>query len=548
MKIMKKKLRLLARVMVVIMIIGLTYTGNFNNNIVLADTTDQNSNTKDTNNKGNKPPETDKSGQPVKANDQTSQVKDKNTKSNSNEIDEKIYGLSYDPKKILTLNGEKIENFVPAEGYEDSDKYVVIKREKKSISDSTADISIIDSINDRTYPGAIQLANRNLIENKPDLVSCERKPITISVDLPGMTSDGKKVVKSPTYSSVNSAINSILDTWNTKYSQKYTIPTRVSYSDTMVYSKSQLSTMLGCNFKSIDKSLNIDFNSIFKGEKKVMVVAYKQIFYTVSVDAPNRPSDVFGDNVTFNELALKGLNNNNPPAYVSNVAYGRTIYVKLETTSKSGNVKAAFKALIDNQDISSNAEYKDILNQSSFTATVLGGGAQEHNKIVTKDFDEIRNVIKNNSVYSPQNPGYPISYTTTFLKDNHIASINNKTEYVETTATEYNNGKIVLDHSGAYVAQFQVTWDEVSYDKQGNEIVEHKGWSGNNTDKTAHFNTEIYLKGNARNISVQIKECTGLAWEWWRTIVDVKNIPLVKERTFYIWGTTLYPKHSIEEK
>ncbi|MCD3325309.1 alveolysin, partial [Clostridium botulinum D/C] len=194
MKIMKKKLRLLARVMVVIMIIGLTYTGNFNNNIVLADTTDQSSNTKDTSNKGNKPPETDKSGQPIKANNQTSQVKDKNTKSNSNEIDEKIYGLSYDPKKILTLNGEKIENFVPAEGYEDSDKYVVIKREKKSISDSTADISIIDSINDRTYPGAIQLANRNLIENKPDFVSCERKPITISVDLPGMTSDGKKVV------------------------------------------------------------------------------------------------------------------------------------------------------------------------------------------------------------------------------------------------------------------------------------------------------------------------------------------------------------------
>ncbi|EGO86481.1 alveolysin, partial [Clostridium botulinum C str. Stockholm] len=105
-----------------------------------------------------------------------------------------------------------------------------------------------------------------------------------------------------------------------------------------------------------------------------------------------------------------------------------------------------------------------------------------------------------------------------------------------------------LDHSGAYVAQFQVTWDELSYDKQGNEIVEHKGWSGNNYSRTAHFNTEICLKGNARNICVEIKECTGLAWEWWRTVVDVKNIPLVKERTFYIWGTTLYPKHSIEEK
>ncbi|NFG23958.1 alveolysin [Clostridium botulinum] len=467
-------------------------------------------------------------------------------KNEINDIDKNIYGLSYNPDKILSSKGESVDSFVPAQGFDTPNKYIVVKREKKSISDSTADISIIDSINDRTYPGAIQLANRNLVENKPDIISCKRKPITISVDLPGMSEDGSKVVNSPTYSTVNSSINSLLDTWNTKYASKYTIPTRMSYTDAMVYSKSQLSTMFGCNFKILDKALNIDFNSIFKGEKQAMVVAYKQIFYTVSVDAPEKPSDLFGDNVSFDELALKGVDNENPPAYVSNVAYGRTIYVKLETTSKSANVKAAFKALVSNQDISGNTEYEDILEQSSFTATVLGGGAEAHNKVVTKDFNEIQNIIQNNSVYSPQNPGYPISYTSTFLKDNRIASVNNKTEYIETTSTEYTNGKIVLDHSGAYVAQFEVTWDEVSYDKDGNEIIEHKIWSGSDKDKTAHFNTEIYLKGNARNISVKAWECTGLAWEWWRQVIDAQNIPLVKERTFSIWGTTLYPNKSVE--
>ncbi|WP_341478321.1 thiol-activated cytolysin family protein [Clostridium niameyense] len=469
-------------------------------------------------------------------------------KKNNDIIDKKIYGLTYDENKILSHEGEKVQSFIPAESFENPGKFIVVKREKKSISDSTSDISVIDSINNRTYPGAIQLANRNLIENKPDIISCERKPITISVDLPGMGNDGKRVVKSPTYSSINSSINSILETWNSKYSSKYTIPTKINYFDTMVYSKSQLSAMLGCNFKTLSKALNIDFDSIYKGEKKVMLLSYKQIFYTVSVDAPNRPSDLFGDSVTFRQLALKGVNKDNPPAYVSNVAYGRTIYVKLETTSKSAKVKDAFKALINNQDVSSNVEYKDILNQSSFTATVLGGGAEKHNKIITKDFDKIRSIIKNNSVYSAKNPGYPISYTTTFLKNNKIATVNNKTEYVETTSTEYENGKIVLDHSGAYVAQFDMTWDEVSYDKNGKEIVEHKAWSGNNQDKTAHFNTEIYLKGNARNICVKVRECTGLAWEWWRTIVDEKNMSLVKERVISIWGTTLYPQKSIEVK
>src|SRR3712207_5579648 len=142
---------------------------------------------------------------------------------NSDEIDDAIYDLKYDPRKILSFNGESVENFKPAEGFEKPDKYIVVKREKKKISDSTADIAVIDSINDRTYPGAIQLANRNLVENKPDIISCKRKPITVSVDLPGMGEDGKMVVQSPTYSSVKSAINTLLDTWNTKHSNKYTI-------------------------------------------------------------------------------------------------------------------------------------------------------------------------------------------------------------------------------------------------------------------------------------------------------------------------------------
>src|SRR3712207_3292512 len=147
MKTTKNKLRLLARVLVVIMLMGLIYNGNSKNNIVLANPNDEISITLD--DKENEKLQNNESGQPVKSNDPSSQIEDEKAKHNSAEIDEKIYGLSYDPKKILTSKGEKVENFIPAESYEDFGKYIVIKREKKSIEDSTADISIIDSINDR---------------------------------------------------------------------------------------------------------------------------------------------------------------------------------------------------------------------------------------------------------------------------------------------------------------------------------------------------------------------------------------------------------------
>ena len=48
---------------------------------------------------------------------------------------------------------------------------------------------------------------------------------------------------------------------------------------------------------------------------------------------------------------------------VSNVAYGRTIYVKLETTSKSKDVQAAFKALLKDNSVETSGQYKDILKK-----------------------------------------------------------------------------------------------------------------------------------------------------------------------------------------
>ncbi len=60
----------------------------------------------------------------------------------------------------------------------------------------------------------------------------------------------------------------------------------------MVYSKSQISSALNVNAKVLENSLGVDFNAVANNEKKVMILAYKQIFYTVSADLPKNPSDL----------------------------------------------------------------------------------------------------------------------------------------------------------------------------------------------------------------------------------------------------------------
>ena len=460
-------------------------------------------------------------------------------------IDTGIENLKYNNQEVLAVNGDKVESFVPKESTNSNGKFVVVEREKKSLTTSPVDISIIDSVANRTYPGAVQLANKAFADNQPDLLVAKRKPLNISIDLPGMRKDNTITVQNPTYGNVSGAVDELVSTWNEKYSKTHTLPARMQYTESMVYSKSQIASALNVNAKYLDNSLNIDFNAIANGEKKVMVAAYKQIFYTVSAELPNNPSDLFDNSVTFDELTRKGVSNTAPPVMVSNVAYGRTVYVKLETSSKSKDVQTAFKALIKGQGVEASGQYKDIFEDSTFTAVVLGGDAKEHNKVVTKDFDEIRNIIKDNAELSSKNPAYPISYTSSFLKDNATAAVHNNTDYIETKTTEYSSAKMTLDHTGAYVAQFDVSWDEFSYDQNGKEVLTHKTWEGNGRDRTAHFNTVIPLPANSKNVKVVARECTGLAWEWWRTIINEQNVPLTNEMKVSIGGTTLYPSANI---
>ncbi|VJM54557.1 pneumolysin [Streptococcus pneumoniae] len=255
---------------------------------------------------------------------------------------------------------------------------------------------------------------------------------------------------------------------------------------------------------------------------------------------------MFQDTVTVEDLKQRGISAERPLVYISSVAYGRQVYLKLETTSKSDEVEAAFEALIKGVKVAPQTEWKQILDNTEVKAVILGGDPSSGARVVTGKVDMVEDLIQEGSRFTADHPGLPISYTTSFLRDNVVATFQNSTDYVETKVTAYRNGDLLLDHSGAYVAQYYITWNELSYDHQGKEVLTPKAWDRNGQDLTAHFTTSIPLKGNVRNLSVKIRECTGLAWEWWRTVYEKTDLPLVRKRTISIWGTTLYPQ--VEDK
>ena len=471
-----------------------------------------------------------------------------NTKSESKaktdftaELNNYLFGLNYDKLNILTRKGEALENYTNTSTKQQGNEFVVVEKVKKNLSNGSADVAI--NGNGDIFLGALFKANQDLLENKPQQISLDRSKGRISVDLPGMVGEDSYVDANPTASGMQEGVNTLLNRWHEKYAAKNPAPARMQYESTSAYSMNQLKAKFGSDFEKVGVNLKIDFEAVNKGEKQVEVVDFKQIYYTANFDAPKNPSDVFAPGVTVDQLKARGIDDKTPPVYVSSVSYGRQMYVKFETTSKSTELKAAINAVIKGVPIKPESEWARVLKNTTVTVSIVGGNADGAARVVTGTVEDLKKLIQEGATFSTQNPAVPISYKTAFLKDNQVATIQSNTDYIETKVTSYKNGYLNLQHKGAYIARYYVYWDEVTYDKDGVESIRSRQWEDNGKNRTAGFQTELQFKGNVRNIRVKIQEKTGLVWEPWRTVYNRTDLPLVQKRTIINSGTTLRPKY-----
>lgn len=460
------------------------------------------------------------------------------------ELNNYLFGLNYDKLNILTRKGEALENYTNTSTKQQGNEFVVVEKVKKNLSNGSADVAI--NGNGDIFLGALFKANQDLLENKPQQISVDRKKGRISVDLPGMVGGDSYVDAKPTVSGMQEGVNTLLNRWHEKYAAKNPAPARMQYESTSAYSMNQLKAKFGSDFEKVGVNLKIDFDAVHKGEKQIEVVDFKQVYYTANFDAPKNPSDVFAPGVTVEQLKARGIDEKTPPVYVSSVSYGRQMYVKFETTSKSTELKAAINAVIKGVPIKPDSEWARVLKDTTVTVSIVGGNADGAARVVTGTVEDLKKLIQEGATFSTQNPAVPISYKTAFLKDNQVATIQSNTDYIETKVTSYKNGYLNLHHKGAYIARYYVYWDEVTYDKDGIESIRSRQWEDNGKNRTAGFQTELQFRGNVRNLRVKIEEKTGLVWEPWRTVYYRTELPLVQKRTITNYGTTIRPKYTEE--
>jgi thiol-activated cytolysin len=465
-----------------------------------------------------------------------------NTSSNGN-LKQYIKSLTYDPRVLLAVQGdggsliyEKVKDSNSERKVGDG-KIIRCLRTTRSLSKNFDDVAILQPTQGVIYPGALVFADQNLVDGMPrPLTGLARAPIDLRLDLPGLFDEGSFTIANPTDGKVQSAVNKSLNFWNntSNYKEGYVNPSRSVYNSTIAYSSEQLAMQLGFNAKWASGDASAQFKYSTSNEKTVAVVMFKQVFYTVTYDAPNLPEGFFDASVSLDE-ARETFSAANPPAYVSSVNYGRIIMFRMETDKSVTGVEAEAALKYGTGAFSVGGEmktkYDKILSNSSITVVTMGGNAEVAAESVSaKSAADLMPIIKGkNAVYSKNNPGVPIAYTVKFLKDNTIAKMGSTTDYTTTDCQELPNLWVKVVHSGAYIAHFYVTWDEPG---KPNNIWKEEG-------KTAGYQQKIDLPGDATNIRLKMENDTGLVWQPRREIINKVLQANELNKCFAAHGTTL---------
>lgn len=354
-------------------------------------------------------------------------------------------------------------------------------------------------------------------------IIADRKPLTISVSLVNIAGAKSKTVQDPKLSTMREAIADIL-------AQEVTGATdaRGTFEITDVYSESQLDIALGVTYDSGLTSVKNQFDFSKTESLSRTLVKFLQVYYSIDVDVPEKPSDLFASWVSWGSLETQ-MSGHVSPAYVSTIAYGRMALFSLESKFSSTQVHEAIEASIKaiNTDVDLDVKHKNVLQQTTMKATIVGGSGQQAVQVVN-GFEGLKQYMTQGGNYSKDTAAAPLAYKMRHLRDNETCAVVMAQNYVVKTCEELTAGLYRVLNNGGYVARFRV-----DYDLDGQRKRTSSG------DITLGLSKTLSTPAKATNIFVYCEEFWGFGWKEIFRYATARP----EEKCWEVWGTTLSPKY-----
>lgn len=267
---------------------------------------------------------------------------------------------------------------------------------------------VLNPQTDVIFPGAL-IKGESVLDGTYTLISAKRNPITISTSLIGSPATSV-VISDPKLSTIREAVNSLMK-------QDYDVPyANMAFTIEQANSEQQLDLSLHASYKGGGLKVSGGFDFANKKVKTRLIAKFIQSYYTLDMDMPSQPSDLFNGDVN------KTLFGTFMPMYVSTVTFGRMALFTIESSLDETQVKAVLNASYGGSTGSATSEFASMMASSTMKVYILGGSGADASASIN-GFEDFKKYITAGGSFSKTSPGAPISYKLRYIKDNSIGKI-----------------------------------------------------------------------------------------------------------------------------
>lgn len=316
-------------------------------------------------------------------------------------------------------------------------RYINEKHDDSKNIDSILHLGLND---DLIWPGnIIQGSQVNDFVYIP--ISVARAPVKISISAEGSSATGSAITETVSIPTLGNMRQGIANLLKKAIGPDTKLPARVDFSKEEVFSESQMNANLGAAISYGVGSLKTDFD--WNSQKKMirLVAKYTQVYFTVDVDTPGSPADLFDPTASV-ESILAAMPPGSMPLYVSSVSYGMMAVICIETNYSADEMKLALDAAYNGAvDVKVKAELtsKEILQNSKLKIIVYGGSTAGLGDIEL-GYEGFMKVIAASKSYTLDSPGVPISYRFRNLLDNSLTFVGLTSQYTLRTPVRIKQG------------------------------------------------------------------------------------------------------------
>lgn len=339
------------------------------------------------------------------------------------------------PDKELSLDGVEVVN-VPDENGVSRPCY----SETWSAVTSFDELVSLNPNNNTIWPGAA-IQGKSLQNGSLNLIPINRRKGRIT--LTGLNFSDNK----PNYVDVSNISESEIKEGIKKLTNRPNPRTEASYSyfNSQIYSVENGLTSMGLSVNWAWGAFKAQLsNSDFKS-KNVFVIKLVQKYYSVSFSEPKSPASIFSKNASIDDAKLY-MGKGNPPALITNVNYGRIIFLTIETTENAESFKAMLNASFDGFGVSGKANFNEEqskkIQNSDIKIFAIGGDSKLVAEVITSSggiskWDKLKEYIEKGSSFSNNSTGVPIGYKAIYLSNNQVAAINSAYQFKKVRCEDY---------------------------------------------------------------------------------------------------------------